>query len=102
MLLDKFDKLNLDMQTTKDLLDLGFIRHPKWDYTETSVEHYKLERAGIVFRAYIEENNGTLYCILGVVVPSKLERGIVDRWRDCTKHNSVKLVIENIIKNSVQ
>lgn len=87
------------MQTEQTLIDLGFKRHPEWDfeikdYTGKVIDvipHYKMIGSKAVWRAKPEVNNGTPYVILGMVVS---ESGLVDRWRDCCSVGSVERKIK--------
>lgn len=75
------------MQDEKVLEELGFKRHPEWDWKEANVEHYKLEKYGQTFRAYVQKNNGPIvYVQLGVVCSPD---GKV-RWMDCVSNGSVE------------
>lgn len=77
-----------------ELIRLGFIRHPDWDWGVPPTLHYKLEKNGKIFRAYVEHNNPPVYCHLGVVIEEP--RGIVDRWRDCVSPLSVERKLGNL------
>ena len=56
-----------------------------WDSSQT--KHYRLEKEGIIFRAFVVECNGPVYVVLGVVIKAN---GIVDRWRDCISEGSIE------------
>lgn len=77
-----------------ELLRIGFVRHPDWDWIDPVTEHYRLERNGKVFRAYVQHNNQPIYAVLGVV--TKELGGIVDRWRDCCSSGSVERKVLNL------
>ena len=84
-------KLEQNHESTNDeneLLRIGFVRHSKWDWASPPTKHYRLNKNGKVFRAYVQHNNPPIiYVVLGVVVEES--RGIVDKWRDCVSPGSV-------------
>ncbi len=96
-LVDKILDIKSDIQTDKDLIELGFIEYTKWNNKTDSRLYYRLVKNGIIIRAFCETNNGSPYVQLGVVVND--DRGIVDRWRDCCSNGSVKTVVNNILLN---
>ena len=77
-----------------ELIRLGFVRHPDWDWVDPPTEHYRLEKNDKIFRAFVCHNNPPIYCQLGVVINEK--RGIVDRWRDCVSSGSVERKLGNL------
>lgn len=74
------------MQTEQTLIELGFSRHPEWDFEETGARHYRKEVNGKVFRAYEIDCNGPKYVSLGEV---STPDGKVKGWRDCCSLGSV-------------
>lgn len=77
-----------------ELIRIGFVRYPDWDWNDPQTEHYRLERNGKVFRAYVNHNNPPIYSVLGIVIEEK--RGIVDKWRDCCSPGSVERKVINL------
>lgn len=94
-LLNKIQGIKTNIQTDSDLIRLGFVEHKPWYMSESERINYILKKDGIVFRALFETNNGSPYVQLGVV-KGDIDRGIVDRWRDCCSHGSVEKVVNNI------
>lgn len=75
-----------NVQDKEVLNELGFVRHPEWDWKENGTEHYKLEKYGKIFRAYVVECNGPIpYISMGVVCS---DDGKVERWMDCCSDGS--------------
>lgn len=82
------------MQTEQTLLDLGFQRHPDWDFTSTDTKNFRKEMPdGSVFRAYVVDCNGPEYVRLGKVVSPS---GLVSGWRDCCSNGSVARKISSV------
>ncbi|MBR8535435.1 hypothetical protein KDU71_07670 [Carboxylicivirga sediminis] len=90
------------MNNESTLLNLGFEPYPDWDFhiksipsgQITTTPHFRLEKQGKVFRAYVEKNNGPVYVILGVIVKNN---NLVDCWRDCCSNGSVERKINKIL-----
>ncbi len=74
------------MQDKEVLNELGFVRCPEWDWTDPITEHYKLEKYGKVFRAYVVECNGPIPYVQMAVVTTPDGKG---RWMDCCSDGSV-------------
>lgn len=79
------------MNNEQTLLDLGFVPYSKWDFKETGTKHYRLEKDGKVFRAYVQLYNPPTYVVIGEV--TNLEKGLVRRWVDCVSECSVERFI---------
>lgn len=80
------------MNNEQTLLDLGFMHHPDWDFTNNGTKNYRLDTTdGLVFRAYVQLNNPPVYVVIGRIVGSN---GIVGRWKDCVSEGSVKRFID--------
>lgn len=82
------------MNNEETLLSLGFERAPEWDWHNPTTEHYKLEKGGEVFRAYVCRANGPDFVVMGVVCN---ELGHVDMWRHCISDGSVSRKIGYMI-----
>ena len=54
------------MNNEQTLISLGFRHYKMWDSSQT--KHYRLEKEGIIFRAFVVECNGPVYVVLGVVI----------------------------------
>lgn len=74
------------MQNEQTLIELGFSRHPDWDFQETQAKHFRKEVNGKVYRAYVVDCNGPVYVSLGEVITPD---GKVTRWQDCCSVGSV-------------
>jgi len=82
------------MQNIKTLIDLGFIRHKKWDGEVT--ESYRKEHNGKIFSAHecgssMGFPNEKTFISIGEVI--KEEKGIVKYWADCCSEGSVERFI---------
>ena len=85
------------MNNEQTLINLGFIRYPEWDYKSSGAEHYRLDKEGKTFRAYVNRVCGPpVFIEFGEVVN---EKGHCT-FRDCVSEGSVQRKLDELLRRS--
>lgn len=75
------------MQNEHTLINLGFERHPAWDWDSGSpTPHFRKQVDSCTYRAYVVTCNGPVYVQMGKVTSPD---GKVSSWKDCCSEGSV-------------